>query len=233
MKIAGIQKLSLIDYPGKLSCVLFLYGCNFRCGFCHNPELVIKNGPEGYSTENILNFLQKRKKYIDGVCITGGEPLMTLDVAFVRKIKEMGYSVKIDTNGTFPEKLKEFIEEELIDFVSMDIKGSKELYPKITNATIDINKIEESIKIISRLPEHEFRTTIIEKYHSFEEIDKMIDWLKKTIGNCPKTFVLQGFKNNGKFIDNSFNNEKNTKESYLEKLKDIIGDLAEDVLIRV
>ncbi|HKL23166.1 MAG TPA: radical SAM protein, partial [Candidatus Nanoarchaeia archaeon] len=109
MKIKGIQKTTLIDYPGKIACTLFLFGCNFRCGFCHNPELVIKEEVQDIDEKEILNFLEKRKGKLEGVCITGGEPFLTLDKNFIKKIKEKGYFVKIDTNGSFPEKLKDFI----------------------------------------------------------------------------------------------------------------------------
>jgi len=105
MNISGFQEFTLIDYPGKIACVLFLHGCNFRCGFCHNPELVLSSGESKHTKKEILKFLEKRKGQLEGVCITGGEPLMTIDTDFLKEIKELGYSIKIDTNGSFPELL--------------------------------------------------------------------------------------------------------------------------------
>lgn len=232
MKIKSLQKTTLIDYPGKIACTIFLFGCNFRCGFCHNPELVIKEEIKDISEKEVLDFLEKRKKYLDGVCITGGEPLMTLEKSFLKEIKNLGYKIKVDTNGSFPEKLREFIEEELIDFVSMDIKSSKEKYKELSNSEVDLEKIEDSIKIISDLKEYEFRTTILEKFHTKEDIEKLSKWVYEITGKKPKKFVLQGFKNNGKFVDSSFNMEKNTSERHLNELKHISEDYFEKVEIR-
>ena len=133
MKIAGIQKLSMVDYPGKMACTIFFTGCNFRCPYCHNSSLVIPDQDQPYmSEEEVLNFLKKRQGLLDGVCITGGEPLLQGKdlIPFIRQIKELGYSVKLDTNGTFPELLKELCEEGLVDYVAMDIKNSKTGYEK-------------------------------------------------------------------------------------------------------
>ena len=233
MKIKALQRTTLIDYPGKVACTIFLFGCNFRCGFCHNPELVIKDTLPDISKENILDFLKKRRKYLDGVCITGGEPLMSLEKDFLEQIKKEGYLIKLDTNGSFPRRLKEFIDAGLIDFVSIDIKASKENYGFVANAGVDLEKIEESIQIISCLKEYEFRTTIIEKLHSEEDTRKMIEWVYKITGKKAKKFVLQGFKNSGKMINEDFLKEKNTSPQFLENLKKIIEPFAERVDIRV
>ncbi len=130
MQVAGLQKLTLIDYPSKLACTIFLSGCNFKCGFCHNPELVFTNTQKGvYSENDILDFLDKRKKYLDGVCITGGEPLINPDLKdLLEKIKEKGYLIKVDTNGSNPELLKKIIEQKLADYIAMDIKTDAENY---------------------------------------------------------------------------------------------------------
>lgn len=232
MKIKGIQKLTLIDYPEKLACTLFLFGCNFKCGFCHNPELVISEEQTDHSKKEILEFLEKRKKYLEGVCITGGEPLLNLDEEFLRQIKSLGYLIKLDTNGTFPDKLQELIDKNLIDFVAMDIKASKENYSKVVCSEIDLEKIEKSIKIISRLPEYEFRTTIVEDIHDKEELKKIALWLNKIIEKKPKNFSIQGFKNNGKLLDETFKNKKNISEDYLIKLKKSIDENFEKVEIK-
>ncbi len=234
MKIKGIQELTLIDYPGKLACTLFLYGCNFKCGFCHNPELVLAPLGKDYTEKEILDFLEKRKGQLEGVCITGGEPLMTIDVAFLKKIKDLGYSIKIDTNGSFPELLEELIKKKLVDYVAMDVKSSEGNYQKITNSDIDIKKIEKSIKIISSLLDYyEFRTTIIEDLHDVKELEEMAKWINHLCAGKAKKFVLQGFKNQGKFIENKFKKKKDTKESYLKDLRNILEDYFEIVELRV
>ena len=233
MNISGFQKFTLIDYPGKIACTLFLHGCNFRCGFCHNPELVLIPPKESYSKKEILDFLMKRKEQLGGVCFTGGEPLMTIEEDFLREIKNLGYNIKIDTNGSFPHLLEELIGSNLIDYVAMDIKSSPKNYQKITNSNIDVSKIEESIKIISNLLNYEFRTTILEDFHTKEEMIEMAKWLNELCGKKPKKFSLQGFKNHGKFIDSSFNKKKNTREEYLQELKEVLEPYFEEIKIKV
>jgi len=233
MKIAGFQKLTLIDYPEKIACTIFLYGCNFKCGFCHNPELVLYEPEKIYSEKEILEFLEKRKKYLEGVCICGGEPLLSLDLNFLKKIKELGYLIKIDTNGSFPKKLKEIIENKLVDFVSMDIKSNRENYEKLINTKVDLNKIEESIKIISLLQDYEFRTTILERIHDSDEIKKIAIWLNEITGKKPKKFCLQGFKNKGKLISEDFRDKKDTSKDFLGRLKKSVEDYFEEVEVRV
>ncbi len=233
MKIKGIQELTLIDYPGKLACTLFLFGCNFRCGFCHNPELVLAPLGKDYTENEILDFLEKRKGQLEGVCITGGEPLMTIDVDFLKKIKDLGYSIKIDTNGSFPELLEELIKKKLIDYVAMDIKSSKGKYNEVTNSDIEIKKIEKSIKIISSLlGYYEFRTTIVEDLHDVRELEEMAKWIDNLCAGKAKKFVLQGFKNQGKLIEGKYKKKKDTREGYLKDLKEILGDYFEIVEIR-
>jgi len=235
MKIKFLQKTTLVDYAGEIACTLFTFGCNFRCGFCYNPELVLEEKTPNLSQEEILEFLEKRKKYLSAVCITGGEPLIEIDLEFLQKIKSLGYKLKIDTNGSFPEKLKEIIDSNLVDFVSMDIKTKKQNYLNITNSTIEIEKIEESMKLISNLENYEFRTTIVPSLHKKEDIIEMLVWLNEIIGKKPKKFSLQGFKNKGKFIDESFAKEKDATETFLQEIKTEIlnNNLAEDVQIKV
>ena len=127
MKIFGFQKMTLLDFPGRVACTVFTGGCNFRCPFCHNASLVTHIDGEEITTEEILSYLNKRKGLLDGVCVTGGEPLLQTDLAdFLRAVKEMDYAIKLDTNGAYPEKLKALLEENLVDYVAMDIKNSKE-----------------------------------------------------------------------------------------------------------
>ncbi|MBI2043282.1 anaerobic ribonucleoside-triphosphate reductase activating protein [Candidatus Pacearchaeota archaeon] len=233
MLIKGLQKTTLIDYPGKVACTIFLFGCNFRCGYCHNPELVATPENFSYSENAILDFLEKRKRYLEGVCITGGEPLMNIDLEFLRKIKNLGYKIKLDTNGSFPEKLKKIIEEELVDYIAMDIKASKENYEKVVNSNVSIEKIEESIAIISDFPEHEFRTTIVKRFHNAEEIKKIMIWLNEISKKKDLKYYLQGFKNSGKLLDSGFSSEKNVDEVYLLELKKICEPNCKEVIVRV
>ena len=261
MKIGGLQKVTLIDYPGEVACTIFLFGCNFRCGFCHNPSLVIGDdggvigdggeAMEGFSVEEVLDFLRERKGKLDAVCISGGEPLMSLDFDFVRKIKELDYKIKIDTNGSFPEKLKRLIDEGLIDAVAMDIKGSREKYSEVSGGGVDLGKIEESIKIVydfgggnistqMNTDEHrfenrmsEFRTTVVGRLHSKEDVVEIGRWVNEVCEGKPKRFFLQGFKSKGDLIDESFSGEDDVSEEYLVELKDCVGEFFEEVGVRV
>lgn len=185
MKICGLQKLSLLDYPNKLACTIFLGGCNYKCPFCHNYELIdLSNIEEIISEEELFKFLEKRVGLLDGVCITGGEPLINDLTQFIKRIKEMGFKVKLDTNGSYPLKLKQLLDLKLIDYIAMDIKNSIEKY----NETIglkEFNKesILESINIIMNSNiDYEFRTTVVSNYHnmdSFIGIAKLIKGAKK------------------------------------------------------
>ena len=233
MKIAGLQKMTLIDYPGEVACTIFLFGCNFRCGMCHNPELVVRTFEEGFSEESVLEFLEERKGKLDAVCISGGEPLMSLDLDFVRKIKSLGYKVKIDTNGSFPEKLGQLIKEGLIDAVAMDVKASRENYSGIAGVEVDIGRIEESIRLISGLEDYEFRTTVVGRFHDVDEMMLIGQWLGEVCGKKPKKFFLQGFKSKGDLIDKSFLNEVDVSEGYLNKLRDCVVGFFEVVGVRV
>jgi pyruvate formate lyase activating enzyme len=235
MKIKGLQKTTLIDYPGKVACTIFLYGCNFRCGFCHNPELVVKENMQGFLEGDVLDFLEKRKKYLEGVCITGGEPLLTLDVNFLKKIKGIGYAVKIDTNGSCPNELLNAITENLVDFIAMDIKSSKEKYLEVCNLPENFNfsKIEESIKMIMESSlNYEFRTTVVKRFHTKEEFRKMFEWLKTIFGERKiKRFCIQAFRNSGKLIDESFYDDC-VSDELLEELRKIAESYCEEVIVR-
>lgn len=171
MKISGLMKLTLLDFPGHVACTVFLAGCNFRCPFCHNGSLV-RGGDIEISREELLSFLKKRQGVLDGVCITGGEPLMNKDVAeLIKEIKSLGYLVKLDTNGSYPEKLAELLSAELVDYVAMDVKSSKKRYAKACGTDVDTEKIQKSIEILkSSGIEHEFRTTVVKGIHTADDI---------------------------------------------------------------
>jgi pyruvate formate lyase activating enzyme len=236
MVICGLHKTTLIDYPGKIACVVFLHGCNFRCGFCHNPELVTEACREEneISEEEFFAFLDKRKGQLEGVCITGGEPLVRMEEDFLKKIKERGYLVKLDTNGTFPDKLRRLLEKGLVDFVAMDIKADRDNYDKVTNVRVDLTKIEDSIKtIVNHLDDYEFRTTIVKGIHDIEVVKNIGLWLNSVLDMKPKKYVLQGFKNKGKLLDAQFKMKKDVEEGYLIALKESVEEYFEDVEIRV
>lgn len=176
MLIGAITKFTLIDFPGHISAIIFTQGCNFRCPFCHNPELVLPEKFEDPIPEDeVLKFLAHRKKYLDGVEFTGGEPTLQKDLPqMIKKIKEMGFAVKLDTNGTNPEMLKQLFSENLLDYVAMDVKSSLERYDEIAGVKTDKDKIRESISLImNNAPDYEFRTTVIKGFHNIEEIRRI------------------------------------------------------------
>jgi pyruvate formate lyase activating enzyme len=185
MRIGGLQKFSLIDYPEKTCAIIFTIGCNFRCKYCHNPELVL---PEQYvkdiPTEEIFNFLKNRQGKLDAVCITGGEPTLHSDlIDFIKKIKDMGFLIKLDSNGSNPDVLKKIIDEKLVDYIAMDIKASLEDYEKIMGWKFPVDKIKKSIRLIMDSGiDYEFRTTIVKSLTSEDDLEKMaksIDGAKK------------------------------------------------------
>jgi len=192
MKIGGIQKTSLLDYPDIISAIIWTVGCNFRCPYCYNKDIVFGN-VQPVPEKEVISFLEKRKGILEGLVITGGEPLMQKDIAdFCKKVKKIGYLVKIDTNGMYPKKLKELIDKKLIDYVAIDIKATRTKYDKLTNVKVDIKKIEESIKIVqnSKL-DYEFRTTFVPELLTKNDIIEIAKWLKGS-----KKYYLQQFKPN-------------------------------------
>lgn len=202
MKIAGFQKLTLLDYPGKVACILFTYGCNFACPFCHNSFLVKGDVPvPEYSEEEIFNFLKKRQGVLDGVCISGGEPLLYGDLPeFIKKIKELGYPVKLDTNGSMPEKLKDVVQSRLVDYVAMDIKNTFDKYPETTGCeNINTDNIKESIDFLMKgYVDFEFRTTVVKEFHSPQDIER----ISEIISGCDK-YYLQNFVDSGNILGNN------------------------------
>ena len=184
MKIAGLQKLTLLDYPGKTACTVFFGGCNFRCPFCHNWELLDGSYPPQMDDEQLISFLQKRKGILDGVCITGGEPLLSdAIIPLLEKIRGLGYAIKIDTNGSFPERLKRIIDAGLADYVAMDIKNSPEKYAETSGGFSDMEKIRQSIALlVNGSIDYEFRTTVVDELHKaddFHGIGKLISGAEK------------------------------------------------------
>lgn len=199
MQIHGFNKTTLLDYPGYLASTIFLGSCNFRCPFCHNKGLVLCPEKEPViSTNLVLEYLKKRKNILEGVCITGGEPTLSSDlISFIKKIKELGLLVKLDTNGYRPDVLSQLLEENLIDYIAMDIKSSPNHYPLLVGLKeIDMNKIKESIHLImSSTIAYEFRTTLMKELHTMEDIDCIGNWIK----GCP-SYYLQNYRENEQVI---------------------------------
>ena len=180
MNIAGLQKMTLLDYPGKVACTVFLQGCNFRCPFCHNSDLLPGQGQPLMDDTQLLSFLEKRKGLLDGVCVTGGEPTLQPQLPrLLQSIKALGYAVKLDTNGARPQVLRQLVEAGLVDYVAMDIKNSREEYPKTAGIKEGLlPQVEESIRyLISGKVDYEFRTTVVSQLHSAETIAAMGKWV--------------------------------------------------------
>ena len=188
MKIGGFMTMTLLDFPGYVACTVFLEGCNFRCPFCHNADMAEAKSPDRVTEDEFFGFLKKRQGILDGVCVSGGEPLMndeTLD--FLKKIKDMGYRLKLDTNGSFPERLKTAVNSGLCDYVAMDIKNAPSKYGQTSgNEKITFDTVKESIEFLkdSDIP-HEFRTTVVKGFHTREDIAE----IARIIGTDEKYFI--------------------------------------------
>ena len=197
MKISGLMKLTLLDFPGHVACTVFLAGCNFRCPFCHNGSLV-RGGDQDIGKEELFAFLKKRRGVLDGVCVTGGEPLMNADIGeLIREIKSLGYLVKLDTNGSYPERLGALLEEGVIDYVAMDIKSGASGYASACGVSVDIEKIRKSIELIkSSGVEHEFRTTVVKGLHTEEDIVGCAALI-----GAGEPYFLQSYKESDDIID--------------------------------
>ncbi|PIP28803.1 anaerobic ribonucleoside-triphosphate reductase activating protein [Candidatus Kuenenbacteria bacterium CG23_combo_of_CG06-09_8_20_14_all_39_39] len=230
MLIGGLQKTSLLDYPKKVSAIIFTMGCNLRCPFCYNPQLVTRlNKRDIIPQADIFEFLKRRKNVLEAVVISGGEPTQHKDLPeFIQKIKDMGLLVKLDTNGTNPLMLKKLIQDKLIDYLAMDIKGPLPKYSKIVNVKVATGKIKESIKIImnSDLP-YEFRSTILPALHSKEDIEKMA----KLITGAKK-YYLQKFQASGDLNNQDFDNYKSYTDKETKRLCKIAGKYVEKCLTR-
>lgn len=216
MKIGGLQKLSLVDYPGHTSIAMFTIGCNMRCGYCHNPELVL---PERYAEtipeEDILLFLESRVGKVEGVVISGGEPTMHADLpGFIRRVKQLGFLVKLDSNGTNPDMLRELFDNNLLDYIAMDIKGSLARYEEVAARPIDTDDILESIRIIKASGvDHEFRTTLVKSQVSPEDLDE----IGKLVEGSPR-YALQRFRP-GRTLNPQFAREVTYSDDELKVLK--------------
>ena len=214
MKIGGFQKTTLLDYPEHVSAIIWTVGCNFRCPFCYNTGLVYEES-DLFSEDEILSFLDKRKAFLEALTISGGEPFLQKDLKnFCKKVKNLGYKIKIDTNGTFPDKLKEMIDEKLVDYISMDIKAPKEKYEKLSGVKTDIEKINKSIEILQNSDiDYEFKTTVVPEFLEDKDIQEIAKWIKGS-----NKYFLQQFKNDIPVIKSDLASLKPYSEEYLQNI---------------
>lgn len=229
MNIAHLQKTSLIEYPGKISAVIFTQGCNLRCPYCHNPELVepgLFTAP--VSEDEILSFMEKRSGKLDGLVITGGEPALQKDLTdFMRHVKNMGFLIKLDTNGTFPEALENIIEQRLADYIAMDIKGPANKYAGIAGTQVAMDSVFRSIRLIMGSgSDYEFRTTWAAEQLTLADITEIAMMIRDA-----KRFALQRF-NPSKHLDPSALNFHPPKDDMLKKAADCAGALVRECIIR-
>lgn len=218
MLIKGLQKLTLLDYPEKMACTVFTAGCNFRCPFCHNASLVLGENDGIVTEREFFDFLKKRQGVLEGVCITGGEPTLQPDIdGFIQRIKQLGFLVKLDTNGYRPDVLKRLVEFGLVDYVAMDIKNCPEKYAVTAGCEkFDIELISESVDfLLSGAVDYEFRTTVVKELHAPQDIEKIGEWISGA-----KRYYLQCFEDSGDLISSGLGSyDKNTMQSLVKLIK--------------
>lgn len=232
IKIGGLQKTTLIDFPGRVAATVFISGCNFRCPFCYSSELVLPEKIKEHPlllVEDFFEFLKERVGLLEGVVVCGGEPTINKDLPdFLEKIKELGFLVKLDTNGSNPEMLESFIKKGLVDYVAMDVKAPKEKYIETVKGDAILKNIERSINILKQgRVDYEFRTTVVPGIHTKEDIIKIVEWIKPA-----KRYFLQNFKGE-KTIDSKFEQIRPYPDSFLLEIKKEISSLFEQCDIRV
>jgi pyruvate formate lyase activating enzyme len=230
MLISGFQKSTLLDYPGKLACLVFTYVCNLRCEYCHKPELVIQplKKRSSITEEEIFSFLEKRKNLVDGVVITGGEPTIQKDlIPFIKKIKNMGFLVKLDTNGTDSRIVKKILEMNIVDYWAMDIKYDKEIYIQNLENKIKYEEVEKSIKLImENAKDYEFRTTYVKGIHTTNSVKGIGEFIKGS-----KRYYIQDFRP-GKTINPTLNDSNSFTQKELENFKKLMQKYVKQVEIR-
>ena len=226
MQIGGLQKTSLLDFPDKISAIVFTQGCNFRCGYCHNPELIVLRNSDNYTTEGVLEFLNTRRGKLDGIVITGGEPCLQKDlIDFIKKVKAEGFLVKLDSNGTMPDVLELAIP--FVDYIAMDIKAPLEKYSDIVKVKIDTEKIKKSISLIMNSGvDYEFRTTVVKSQLSFSDFEKIGQLIQGA-----KRYYLQKFVPS-KTLDEKMMSETTYSTEDFEKIKKILTKDVEYVKLR-
>lgn len=232
MVIAGLQKMTLLDYPGKVACTVFLQGCNFRCPFCHNRDL-LDAAPETITREELLRFLQKRKGLLDAVCISGGEPTLQPDLeTLIREIKALGYAVKLDTNGSRPTVLKRLAEQDLLDYVAMDVKNSPAQYGATAGINaMDLTSIEECLSfLLSGTVDYELRTTVADELHSERSFTELGEWLQRlSPEQKAKRFFLQSYVDRDSVLCEGLHAPSTEK---LAACRDILAPYVSEISIR-
>jgi pyruvate formate lyase activating enzyme len=233
MRIVGLQKMTLLDYPGRVACTVFLGGCNFRCPFCHNSELLDGSAEPVMDVQELLAFLEKRKGLLDGVCITGGEPTLQKDLPeLLSAIKALGYAVKLDTNGYRPEILKDLVGQGLVDYVAMDVKNSPQRYAETAGLPgLDIARIEESLAfLLSGAVDYELRTTVAEPLHDRQAMEDIAGWIDKISPNQKaRRFFIQPFVDRDTVM---FAGLRTPEKPELMAFQGILANCAEQVSIR-
>ncbi len=238
MFIGGLQKFTLLDYPGKIAATIFTMGCNFRCPFCHNPELV---NPKEIDYKNkieekeVLKFLNSRKGDLDGLCITGGEPTLQLGLAdFIKKVKKMGFLVKVDTNGSYPNVVENLVKDKLVDYVAMDIKTTPEKYKIVASEKDIIKKIEKSVNIVTNSDsELELRTTIVSGIVDVRDFDRIVEWINgidQKVFSKLLRYSVQNFRPD-KTLESDFGNVKPNEKEELDKIADKIRKYCGNVVV--
>ncbi|MGB9874425.1 MAG: anaerobic ribonucleoside-triphosphate reductase activating protein, partial [Hydrogenobacter sp.] len=215
------QKFTLIDYPGKLACIVFTQGCNFRCPYCYNPDLVLpERFKETLGEEEVLSFLEKRVGLLEGVVITGGEPTINVGLKdFIKKVKDLSFLVKLDTNGSMPQVLEELIKEGLVDYIAMDIKAPPEKYADVVGARVNLKDIDRSVRLImSSGVDYEFRTTVVKDQLSVQDIVSIAEWIRSA-----KRYYLQKFLP-GKTLDPTFTHKNTYSDEELRSILSLIKD---------
>lgn len=212
----GFQKMTLLDFPGRVAATLFLGGCNLRCPFCHNASLVLDGkSREEYEDAEILSYLEKRRGLLDGVCVTGGEPLLRRELPdFLKKVRALGYAVKLDTNGTMPDRLEALLREGLLDYVAMDVKNALSRYGDAVGIpNFDVTPVERSIDLLlSGAVDYEFRTTVVKELHTVEDIAALAERIRGA-----RRYFLQGFVDSGDLLSQDLSAV--SKET-MEKMRD-------------
>lgn len=217
MKIYGLNKTTLLDYPGRVAATIFLGGCNFRCPFCQNSSLILDPGsqPE-IPEEEVLSFLKKRKRILEGVCVTGGEPTLSPELpAFLKKIRTLGYPIKLDTNGTRPKLLKSLAEQELIQMTAVDIKACPDNYPSLCGMLHpDLNAVKETVEFLKNgTLDYEFRTTVVRELHSEKDFIEIGQWLSGA-----KAYYLQAYRDSGEVLQPGFSSYTREELMYFREI---------------
>lgn len=226
MVICGYEKFSMVDYEGKIACTVFTGGCNFRCPFCHNAQLVVGNDRQVVDEKEVFDYLAKRKGLVDAVVVSGGEPTLQSDLEdFVRKVKGMGYFVKLDTNGTNPDVIASLVSQGLVDYIAMDVKNSVKKYPLTVDKQMDMSVIEKSISTIKNSGvAYEFRTTLIREFHTEDDISKITDMIEGA-----EHYYMQKYNDNDGCISHGYSA---FDKSEVEHFKTLFEGKVEHVGIR-